>query len=276
MGALKDRAKKGHPIFAPIVFRLAMRLEQVDWTEISESPSEAVFVLRSVEQLFKLDALCPSFDPWLEAEAAGVPLQRDDLGYVVEARRRTAKLPLVGEVVEAQQTQNALEVVNRLSTNDGALAPPLASITVGASLLDRLRTDADDDSDLPEYCRELTLALARRYLDAGAAGLLLLQDRDDPELVDIKAFEGLFNLGAYYDVPVLFVSCTSVGEKGLQALKSAGAEHYLTPDAKGDGVCAIEDEANASSAWFASTRWETDPATEPDTIHNWRHAVVGD
>ncbi|MEO1328000.1 MAG: uroporphyrinogen decarboxylase family protein [Pseudomonadota bacterium] len=294
MGSLRDRAKGGRPVFAPIVFGLAMRLEQVDWQELSQSPSEAVFVLRSVERLFKLDAVCANFDPWLEAEAAGVPVERDELGQVSEQPRRVESLPSVQDVVQAGPVQNTLEIIRRLVPTDNASAPPLASITVGASLVDRLSADADSasrlsagrsggvslkaDADLLEYASELASNLARAYLDAGAAGLMLLQDLENPDLIDIDAFEGLFNLGAYYDVPVVFVSRTRVGETGLQALKAVGNDLYITPGETGASICALDDDAGGtttSNAWLASTRWETDPTTSPETIHNWRRQVVG-
>ena len=63
-------------IFAPFTLRLSMRLEQARWEEVTESSGEAVFLIRSGQRLFGLDAVCAWFDTWLEAEAAGVQIER--------------------------------------------------------------------------------------------------------------------------------------------------------------------------------------------------------
>ena len=62
-----DPSSPGPALFAPIVFRLAMKLEQARWSEFAEDPTEAVYVLCAAQRLFRQDAVVAWFDTWLEA-----------------------------------------------------------------------------------------------------------------------------------------------------------------------------------------------------------------
>ena len=83
----------GRTLFAPVTFRLALKLEQVVWTEFADSAAEAVFALRATQRLFKQDVIFAWFDTWLEAEAGGVAVERDALGRVVNEPQPPALLP---------------------------------------------------------------------------------------------------------------------------------------------------------------------------------------
>src|SRR5258708_18830265 len=94
MAKLDRDAAQGRVVFAPLIFRLALKLEQVPWTEFSSSASEAMYVLRSAQRLFKLDAVCTWLDTWLEAEAIAMTIPRCDLGACM-ARPDADALPPV-------------------------------------------------------------------------------------------------------------------------------------------------------------------------------------
>lgn len=296
MGALRQKAQSGQPIFAPIIFRLAMRLEQSEWSDIEESPSETVFVLRSAERLFKLDVICAAFDSWLEAEAAGAKLERDELGRVTSCGRRATDPPSVAEVMKSAPIERTVEILRRLSGDGAQGALPVVSLTMGATLFDRLSKSDDgagrllsglrngglvkSDADLLGFTRELTISLAKSYLEAGAAGLLLLQDVDNPDLIDLSEFEALFNLATYYDVPMIVLSSTPLSSTGRAALDRIGTGLFAAPGETGSSIVPLGDvdENQISvppSAWLAATPWEADPTMHPDTVHNWRRQVIG-
>jgi hypothetical protein len=295
MAKLSPTAQAGRPVFAPIVFRLALRLEQAEWSDITGSASEAVFVVRSAQRLFKLDAVCASFDSWLEAEAAGARVGRDALGRVAMRPDRIGSLPAVSEILRSEPVMRTVEIIRRLALDESNAAAPFTSLTMGVTLIDRLSSEVDggqrflarmeaaslekSDLDLLDYARELTVSLAKAYLEAGAACLLLLQEEDSPELVELASFGALFNIAAYYDVPVIILCRHPVSSRGLNALDQLGTGLYVTPAQAGGSIAALsEGESDiilAPPAWLAATRWEADPDTHPDTIHAWRRQVLG-
>src|SRR6516165_5686645 len=70
-------------LFAPLIWRLAMKMEKVQWREVAGSAAETVYVLRAAQRLFRQDIHCVSFDTWLEAEAIGMHIERDRFGAPV-------------------------------------------------------------------------------------------------------------------------------------------------------------------------------------------------
>ncbi len=57
MAAALDKLRRGagRPLFAPIFFRLAMAIEQLEWCEMAEDAALASFTLRSAQKLFDAD-----------------------------------------------------------------------------------------------------------------------------------------------------------------------------------------------------------------------------
>ena len=70
---------------------------------MSVSATEAVYVLRSAQRLFKQDIHCVSFDTWLEAEAGGMAVERDDRrGMWSGSLRRRRRCRSVEAVLSAE------------------------------------------------------------------------------------------------------------------------------------------------------------------------------
>src|SRR4051794_29625225 len=152
-----DLQSAGPPLFAPIVFRLAMRVEQVTWSEFAEDPTEAMYVLRAARKLFGQDLGVAWFDTWLEAEAAGIVVERDDLGRVVGEPRRPAVLATAAAVLEAAPVRQAIEIVRRFGIEQQAVA---GMLTGPATLRARF---GGATSDPLAYAGEVAVTLARAY-----------------------------------------------------------------------------------------------------------------
>lgn len=294
MAKLDRDAAQGRVLFAPLVFRLALRLEQVPWMEFSSSASEAMYVLRSAQRLFKLDAVCSWFDTWLEAEAVGMTIERDDWGACI-ARPDAVALPPVETVMASAPIARVIEIIRRMCAEAGEAGVTLAALSAGATLIDHVAgtetrarilaaTEAGaltgKDAELLGYLRQLSLALARVYLEAGAGALLLLQEVESPDLSEFDAFVSVFNLATYYGTPVVLLARHPLSTKGHATLERLGIELYATPSAASPGIVALPraDEAEPvqrNSEWLALSRWEVDPATAPETVQSWRPAVSG-
>ena len=156
MAKLEPRSDR--MLFAPLIWRLAMKVEQVAWSEIAGSATEAVYVLRSAQRLFKQDIHCVSFDTWLEAEAAGMQVERDELGTPVGVPPPVADWPSVDAVLAAEPIARAVETLRRLVLDPGSGIVPVATMTGGTTLQKRLRAGAaipfGDDVD---YVRQILL-----------------------------------------------------------------------------------------------------------------------
>jgi hypothetical protein len=268
-----DPSAAGRTLFAPIVFRLAMKLEQVSWSEFAGDPTEAVYALRAAQRLFRQDVVVAWFDTWLEAEAAGTSVKRDELGRVLGAPQPPASRPRVADVMAASPAQQAVEIVRRLNVEIGLSQIPVAMLTAGATLMARLGGRARDTVD---YATELSVALTRDYCEAGAGALLLVEEEDSPDLADVGAFAALFNLARYYDTPVILVSRHPLSPQGLATASSISGGLYVTPTQAGAAVLPLPEASTPANARarLALSRWEVEAETAPETIQAWRHAVA--
>jgi hypothetical protein len=263
-----DLEAAGPPLFAPIVFRLAMKLEQVTWSEFASDASEAVHVLRAARRLFGQELGVGWFDTWLEAEAAGAIVERDDLGRVTGRPQPPVALPPVADVLEAFPVRQAVEIVRRLSLESQQVA---GVISGPATLRARLASTTSD----PNHIAELSVALARAFCEAGAAALLLTEEEENADLAGLAAFTPLFNLARYYGTPVILYSRHPLSQKGVDAAAATTGGLFVTPTQAGSKVRPLPDDGHGSPrARLALSRWEVDPETAPQTLQAWRQALA--
>src|SRR5262249_8531006 len=163
-------AERGGRAFIPLVYRLAARLEQLSWEEFAGDAAYLAFALRSAHELIGTDALISHFDRALEAEACGARVERDEQG------EGCALAPPVGIVAPAEALQRGrlpvvLEATYRLCTELQGRVPVVGVLTGPATLARQL-------GDVPlDHAAELSVALARAYCEAGAGGLLVVDER---------------------------------------------------------------------------------------------------
>jgi hypothetical protein len=261
-------------LFAPLIWRLALKIEQVPWCEVARSAAEAVYVLRSAQRLFKQDIHCVSFDTWLEAEAIGMQIERDQLGVPVGRPARIDDWPAVDSVLSADPIARTVEILRRLAQDPGGIVP-LATLTAGATLEKRIAATASAAST--DYVRQILLGLTRLYCEAGAGALLLLDEEpggDDPAaLVDYAA---LFNLAEYFSTPVFLLSREPMGPATAAAAQAA-AIGYLAPGRVQEGIVALPADGGdvvADAGWMAMSTWEIDPGTDPKVVWAWRQKLL--
>jgi hypothetical protein len=288
MSKLRAKSRTSGRLFAPLIYRLALRLEQTSWDEFTGSASEAVFVLRSAQRLFKLDAVCAGFDTWVEAEALGTQVTRDDLGHVTGVASRPDMSTVPARIVQSDAIATNIDIVRRLAMD---AVPVVVGMSFAATLLARLigearlspvlqaiRDDAlhGEEAELIAYARQVTIALATAYLEAGASALLLIQEHNTPDLFELPAFASIFNLAAYYDVAAIPICRNPVSAQGRAALNALSTGLYLTPEQCGSDIAVAADAGHANgAAWLCTTRWEADPATDPGAVDRWRRDFVG-
>jgi hypothetical protein len=256
----------GRMLFAPLIWRLALKIEQATWADVTRSVSETIYILRSAQRLFKQDIYCASFDTWLEAEAAGATVERDDLGRVVNQPLPPAALPPVEALLATGSILHTLDVLGRLA-QEGGDAIPVATMTAGATLMRRL------GDGQPEYAQQLMVGLARAYCEAGAGALVLLDEEPSGDFHELADFAALFNLAEYYATPVIILSKCAVSADGMAAVDRAGAM-LLTPEESSNGVVALPPLNDSGSGWLAMSRWEVDPDADPNDVHSWRQQMA--
>lgn len=256
----------GRMLFAPLIWRLALKIEQVSWNEVERSAPETIYVLRSAQRLFKQDVTCASFDTWKEAEAAGTRVERDELGRVVSQPGLPPDLPSIETLLSADAIVHTVEVLRRLAQDAGD-AIPVATITGCATLLRRLGERQVD------YVQQLMLGLARAYCEAGSGALLVLEEEPSGGSSNLAEFAALFNLAEYYATPVVILSRHPVPVEDLSAVDKAGAL-LLAPNASSHGIVELPLADDTESGWLAMSRWEIDPHTDPNVIQAWRQQMA--
>jgi hypothetical protein len=93
VSALADAARGGQPgLAAPIVYRLAARLEQVPAEEMREDPATAAFVLRGAQSLFGLPFVVNHFEAGLELDDGALSAAVDVLGRLAAELRDAAEV----------------------------------------------------------------------------------------------------------------------------------------------------------------------------------------
>ena len=91
MSALAVAVRGGRPgLAAPIIYRLASRLEQVPDKEMREDPVTAAFVLRGAQNLFGLPFVVNHFESGLELDDAALGVAIDVAGRLAAELRGVA------------------------------------------------------------------------------------------------------------------------------------------------------------------------------------------
>jgi hypothetical protein len=275
MTRLEPRADR--TVFAPLIWRLAMKIEQIPWSELAASPTDAVYVLRSAQRLFLQDVHCVWFDTWLEAEAAGMRIERDALGIPLGTPEPIADWPSVESILSAEPIARAVEILRRLALDPSSGIVPVATMTAGATLHRRFGgAAACPAKDRLDYIREILLGLTRRYCEAGAGALLLLDEQPGDDPIELTEYSALFNLAEYFATPVFVLSRLQVRPEGIAAANALGAK-YLTPNECSDDLIALptsDGDVAAGNGWIAMSRWEIDPQTDPNAVRGWRQALL--
>ncbi len=300
MAAALDKLRRdaGRPLFAPIFFRLAMAIEQIEWREMAEDAALASFTLRTARKLFGADVVVNAFDSWLEAGAAGVKLERDSSGAIVESGPFLADAPDASAVVEAAPVRHAIDVCSRLSGELGDDVVSAGYLTGGVTLLHRLygakRARAlsgggDEARAWIEPASRIGVALANAYCEAGAGALLVAEDEPVGAADHLGSFDALFNVARYFDVPMIWIARHPLKKGVAKAVLEAGASVVAAPGEFGaGGVSAplelFSNAAPSTAEWLGKrrlaagsvfvTEWDLPPITRPEAVLEIRRQIL--
>jgi hypothetical protein len=267
-------AERGGRAFVPLVYRLAARLEQLSWEELAGDAAYLTFALRSAHELIGTDAVISHFDLALEAEACGARVERDEQGEVC-ALAPPGELVATVEVLQRGRLPVVLEATYRLCTELEGRLPVLGVLTGPATLAHQL-------GDAPlDRAAELSVAVARAYCEAGAGGLLVVDDQHDPP--DLPAAEGdggapelraigrallpLFNVARFFQVPTVYLrrggadpsAARAAGFDLVAADGGAGTLAPLPPDWPAIPPADLAAWAVERHAEGITTPWEVPP-----------------
>jgi hypothetical protein len=240
--------RSGRDLFLPLTFRLAQRLEQVAPEEFAGDPALAAFVLRSAQKLFGADGTVNWFDPALESASAGSD-------------------PASPEALLKRPPLNAaLELARRLAGDAGNDELVLGYLTGPATLSRRLAF---------EHASQIPLAMAKAYCEANVSGLLLAEEAPlGPEtVVHCETLAPLFNLAAYYGIPVLLLPRHRPDPAVVERMHAMGAR--IAGPGPGEIVTLpIGERARAEcvAGWergsgrLVLSAWDIPPETAPEDV----------
>ena len=204
-------------LYLPILFSLSMRLEHMVWQEIESDAVLVAFALRNGITVFNTNGVINWFDTWMEAEALGLDLSRDENGQVLSVNGQINRDVDPEQFVKNGQVSIAVDVAKRLSSELAERSVVFGYLTGGSTMAekcfpqdlkqklfakDQPQDISDDDKGLIDLVARCSLQMAREYCESGATALLLVEEIE-PSKVILDAYEPLFNLANYYSIPVL-------------------------------------------------------------------------
>jgi hypothetical protein len=207
-------ANAGRPVFVPIVYRLAARIEQTSLLDMVSDPTSYANILESAWKLLRQDAIITGFNPSLEAEIFGCQVEWQD-DYELPAVSGWTACELSGAGLEnSARLPVLLEATKRLIQTRGREVAIVAVMTGPGSLATNIAEHAELDR---EYTFEEIVALAGGQLIKYARSLgevkvdaiiiredLLGEKYYEEFLAHEKAYTGiyatLFNLTRFYNL----------------------------------------------------------------------------
>jgi hypothetical protein len=237
-------------LFVPLVYRLAARLEQVEWEEFADDPPTAAFALRGAQHLFGLRALVSHYRLGAEAEACGVNLTRDahgDWPFPI-ASQALEKISVSADAVRQPPLDGLIDLTRRLASELHGQAAVIAVLSGPRTLAALLGTSVGLD--------DLYAALARAYAEAGARALLIAEDPRAPvesavTNVELANLGPLLNVARYFRLPAI-VLAEHQGRLPNGWLPDPPEAHTMVSDASllfTDGEVQPELPAERLQAW---------------------------
>lgn len=230
-------ANNGRPVFVPIVYRLAARIEQ---TSLSDMVSDPTIYTNTLEGAFKLlnqDAIITSFDPTLEAEIFGCQVEWQG-DYDLPAVSGWMERELSGASLEnSQRLAVLLESTKRLIQTRGREVAIIGVITGPCSLALNVGNNASPYREYPfeEIVALVSGQLTKYMRDLGEVKVNAIIIREDllgekyyeefmaHEKAYTDAYATLFNLTRFYNLTGLLMV------KGVNAEDLTAIARRLNP-----------------------------------------------
>ena len=215
------------PLFLPIVFSHAARIENVPLHTFLGNPTKITQAQRQLRAHLRSDGLTCYFDPYLEVEALGGILEWGE-GEKPQVRWPRSAAPgglpagphSVGEVITRGRIPVAVEVIRRLKSlvrDECLLTAGISGPFVLAAQLTRTNRDVSGGAQISTgplgLASEVIAAIAKAFLEAGANAILIREELPSstagfPDLASLLATT--VNIVRFYQaLPVLLLSCES-------------------------------------------------------------------
>jgi uroporphyrinogen decarboxylase len=212
-------ANTGRPVFVPIVYRLAARIEQTPLLDMVSDPTSYANVLEGSWKLLNQDAIVTNFDPSLEAEIFGCQADWQDDYELPAASGWTECDPGAASLESSGRLPVLLEATRRLIQTRGREVAIIGVMTGPCSLARNVEEHAVLDKEYP-FEEIISLAggqLTKYTRNLGEAKVdaiivredLLAEKYYDELLAHEKAYTAvyatLFNLTRFYNVAGLLM-----------------------------------------------------------------------
>jgi hypothetical protein len=207
-------ANPGRPVFVPVVYRLAARIEQVPLADMVSDATAYANVLDGAWKLLGQDAIVTNFDPGLEAEIFGCRLDWPGDYDLPVASGWTECDPAAASVESSGRVPVMLEAMKRLVQTRGREVAIVGVISGPCSLARTIEEHAAPDRGYP-FEEMIALAggqltkLTRAIGEVKVDGLIIREDLLGGKyyaefLAHEKAYQAvyatLFNLTRFYNV----------------------------------------------------------------------------
>jgi len=220
----------GRPVFVPMVYRLAAKIEQIALADMVLDPTYYANLLEGAYKLIKQDAIITNFDPSLEAELFGCQVEwQNDYELPVVMGWRNCELESVG-LENSSRIPVVLEAIRRLVLTRGKEVAIIGVVTGPCSLagtvaesakLDKNYKNEDVISLTGNALTKLTKSICELKVDAIIFREDLLAEKYSGELLSLEkaytaVYATLFNLTRFYNTPALIMvrenKLESIGE----------------------------------------------------------------
>lgn len=256
MAAKLDRmlAQKRRDVFLPLSFRFSAKLEQMDWEEMTEDPVYTTFALRNGQKIFRADGLINWFDTCLEAEAAGVGVERDEMGIVTGLTSSLDSLPDSDAFLQQGEIPLALDIARRLCEEVLDECAVLGYLTGLHTLLGRIFEQdkrqillksvvfgegTKEERDALNAVVQLSVRLTRAYCEAGVGGLFLAEEDKVENFGYLRTLEPVFNVANYYSVPLILLSKHPLSNQQAKEALQYGFRYVSSPAGEGENSVEI-------------------------------------
>jgi len=254
LNRLQERLRRD--LYLPFAFRIAINSAKLPWQTAASDPDACAAALRGFQRRIQADAVVPWFDGWLEAEAAGAQVIRDEFGQVTGTPAPLSRLPRAEGFLEAPQIRHVLAVARALCTETREQSTVIACLTgIRTLALRLLGVRPLPNASMEPAAIEIAQSLARAYCEAGVGALVFAAEVPFIDAAEATHFAPLAEVAREYGVPAILLSRHPMSPSSEAALHKIGIDRVTAPGTRLSSICALpatmlRAAPQASDGWF--------------------------